>query len=349
MTDLLEATLKRIRPLDDLRLAEQMEAHWDALTKPPGSLGKLERLVVHLGLIQGTPTPSVARKGLIVFCGDHGVTAEGVSPYPSEVTRQMVRNFVAGGAAINVLCRQYGIQTMIVDAGISGDPGPGVVELKTGAGTRNMVVEAAMTREQTLHAVDAGIELALAVKDRYDVVGIGEMGIGNTTAAAALLSAFSGRNPEETVGAGTSTDPAHVLRKRTIVQQALLRHKTATDPISMLGAFGGFEIATMSGFLIGAAAVRLPVVVDGFIASSAALVSRALSPDSLDAAIFSHRSAERGHALMLEFLAVSPLLDLDLRLGEGTGAAIAINLLETAVRLYSEMATFSRAGVSGAH
>ncbi|MDX2149128.1 MAG: nicotinate-nucleotide--dimethylbenzimidazole phosphoribosyltransferase [Bryobacteraceae bacterium] len=348
MTPLLENTLNRIRSFDDARLAEQMEAHWDSLTKPPGSLGKLERLVVHLGLIQATPTPATARKGLFVFCGDHGVTAEGVSPYPSEVTRQMVRNFVTGGAAISVLCRQFGIQTMIVDAGIKGEAGEGVVDLKVAPGTRNMVVEPAMTRDQALHALDLGVELALAAKDRFDIAGIGEMGIGNTTAAAAMLSAFSGRPPDDTVGAGTSTDPAHLLKKRTIVQQALLRHKTATDPVSILAALGGFEIAEMAGFLIGAAAARLPVVVDGFIASSAALVSRALSRDSLDAALFSHRSAERGHALMLDFLGVSPLLDLDLRLGEGTGAALAINLAETAVRLYSEMATFDRAGVSGA-
>lgn len=346
ISELIDATLGQITPVGDSRLAHMVENHWDSLTKPPGSLGKLERLYLHYALIRGQSEARVERKAMFIFCGDHGVVAEGVSAYPSEVTQQMVRNFLAGGAAINVLCRHYDIAPVIVDMGVKGEPIEGTVNLKMGQGTANFVRTAAMTRSQAIEAMEAGIELAIDASQRYDVAGIGEMGIGNTTSASAMLSAFSGRDALETVGAGTGLDPDGIARKQLAVQQALLLHRGASDPVSILAAYGGFEIAAMAGFLLGAAAERLPVMVDGFICSAAALVARAMAPDSLDAMLFSHRSAERAHALMLNFLGVEPQFHLDLRLGEGSGAALAIGLLETAWRLYSEMATFDSAGVS---
>jgi nicotinate-nucleotide--dimethylbenzimidazole phosphoribosyltransferase len=346
ISDLIDRTLARIRPVGNSRLAEQVEAHWDSLTKPPGSLGKLESLYLHYALIKGEPEPPVERKAMFIFCGDHGVVDEGVSAFPQEVTQQMVKNFLSGGAAINVLCRHYAIEPLIIDMGVKGDSEPGVVNLKIGEGTANFVHGPAMTRRQAIEALEAGIELAVTAAARYDVAGIGEMGIGNTTSASALLSAFSGRNSLDTVGVGTGVNAEGLSRKRLVVQQALLRHHSANDPVSILAAYGGFEIAGMTGFLLGAASEGLPVVVDGFISSAAALVSRALSPDSIDAALFSHRSSEQAHALMLDFLGVDPQLDLDLRLGEGSGAALAIGLLETAWRIYTEMATFGNAGVA---
>jgi nicotinate-nucleotide--dimethylbenzimidazole phosphoribosyltransferase len=346
ISELVDATLERIKPLGDPSLSSLVEDHWDSLTKPRGSLGKLERLYLHYALIANRPDPLVEAKGLFIFCGDHGVVDEGVSAYPQEVTRQMVHNFLAGGAAICVLCRHFGIEPVVVDMGVKGDEIPGTVNLKVAPGTVNFVRAPAMSRRQAIEAIEAGIELAIEASGRFHVVGIGEMGIGNTTSAAALFSAFSGRDAIHTVGAGTGVDEAGLARKRLAVQEALLLHRDATDPIAILAAYGGFEIAAMAGFLLGAAAERLPVVVDGFISSSAALVARALAPDSLDVALFSHRSAERAHALMLDFLGVEPQFDLDLRLGEGTGAALAINLLETAWRLYTEMASFSSAGVT---
>lgn len=346
ISELIDSTLREIKPAGDSRLAQAVEARWDSLVKPPGSLGKLERLYLHYALIRGEVCPPVARKGMFLFCADHGVVEEGVSAYPPAVTAQMVRNFLAGGAAINVLCRHYGIEPVIIDMGVKGEPIEGAVNLKMGQGTANFVRGPAMTRTQAVEAMEDGIELAVNAAQRFDVAGIGEMGIGNTTAASALLSAFSGRNAAETVGVGAGVDSDGLKRKRLAVQKGLLLHGGAHDPVSVLAAYGGFEIAAMAGFLLGAAAARLPVVVDGFICSAAALAARALSPDSLDAMLFSHRSAERGHQLMLEFLGVEPQLDLDLRLGEGSGAALAIALLETSWRLYSEMATFTSAGVS---
>lgn len=348
ISELIDATLERVKPLGESQLANQVEARWDSLTKPPGSLGKLERLYLHYALIHGVPDPPVRRKGMFVFCGDHGVVEEGVSAFPSEVTPQMVKNFLAGGAAINVLCRHYAIDPVVVDMGVKGPAEEGAVDLKVSEGTANFTRGPAMSRPQAVEALEAGIELAVEAAKNHDVVGIGEMGIGNTTSASALLSAFSGRDADETVGLGTGLDPQGVARKRLAVKKGLLLHRGATDPISILAAYGGFEIAGMAGFLLGAASERLPVVVDGFISSSAALVSRALSPDSLDAAIFSHRSAEQAHSLMLDFLGVEAQFGLDLRLGEGTGAAVAIGLLEAAWKLYSEMATFTSAGVSDA-
>jgi nicotinate-nucleotide--dimethylbenzimidazole phosphoribosyltransferase len=313
-----------------MNLESRIRARLDSLTKPPGSLGRLEALVLQLGLIQGTDMPEVGRKAMLVFCADHGIVEEGVSPYPSEVTRQMVANFHAGGAAITVLCRHYGIEPIVVDMGV-GQP------------TRNFAREPAMTREQEQRAIDTGAAHA----DDADILGAGEMGIGNTTAAAALLSVFSGLDPAETAGRGTGLDDAGVAHKAEVIRRALALHRPdPKDPVGVLAAVGGFEIAAIAGLILGAVERRRVVILDGFISCSAALVAREIAPSALDNVIFSHRSAENGHRKMLEFLGARPLFDLDMRLGEGTGAALGINLLEAAVKMYREMATFESAGVS---
>jgi len=301
-----------------------------SLTKPPGSLGRLEELALRVGLIQGTDMPTVGRKAMLLFCADHGVVEEGVSPFPQEVTRQMVANFRAGGAAITVLCRQYGIEPVIVDMGV-GNP------------TRNFAKERAMSRAEAQKAVETGRQHAAD----GDLLGAGEMGIGNSTAAAALLCAFTGIGPGEAAGRGTGLDDAGVARKADVIARALALHRPdPTDAMGVLAALGGFEIAAIVGLILGAAQKRCVVVLDGFISCSAALVVRAMDPSALDYVVYSHRSAELGHRKMLESLNARPLLDLGMRLGEGTGAAIGISLVESAVRLYREMATFASAGVS---
>jgi nicotinate-nucleotide--dimethylbenzimidazole phosphoribosyltransferase len=329
-------------------LESAVRARLNSLTKPLGSLGKLEELALRFALVRGELLPLLSRKGMYIFCADHGVTAEGVSAYPSEVTAQMVQNFLHGGAAINVLCRQFDIQPVVVDMGVRGDAVPGVLDRKVASGTKNFLHEPAMSREQAEQAIAMGRELAEDAAISYDLVGLGEMGIGNTTAAAALLSVFSGRTPEETVGAGTGLDDAGIARKIDVVKRAIQLHRPdPSDGVAVIAALGGFEIGAMAGFLLGASATRLPVVLDGFISCSAALVARAINPDALQSAFFSHRSEERGHSMMLSCLDAEPCMDLGLRLGEGTGAALMINLIESAVRLYREMATFEEAKVTG--
>ena len=322
-----------IEPIANPELERTIRTRLDSLTKPPGSLGRLESLALQVGLIQQTAMPSIGRKAIAIFCADHGIVEEGVSPYPSEVTGQMVANFRAGGAAITVLCRQFGIEPVIVDMGV-GDP------------TKNFAREEASswTRAQAEDAIATGVRHA----DSADLMGAGEMGIGNSTsAAAALFSAFSGLDPQETTGRGTGLDDAGVIRKIEVIRRALDLHKPdPADPIGVLAALGGFEIAAIAGLILGAAQRRRVVVLDGFISCAGALVARALAPSSLDYAVFSHRSAERGHRKMLEFLDAQPLFDLDMRLGEGTGAALGINLVEASVKLYREMATFESAGVA---
>ena len=314
---------------------------WDNLTKPPGSLGQLEELVTRYALIRGEPMPRLAAKGMYIFCADHGVTVEGVSAFPAEITAQMVRNFLRGGAAINVLCRHYGIETEIVDCGVNCACQPGVVDRKIARGTANFAAGPAMSREQAECAIENGIELGIAAARRYHVAAAGEMGIGNTTAASALLCVFSGADPLDAAGRGTGLDEAGVARKARVIAAALARNApTAGDPVGAMAKVGGFEIATMTGFYLGAAASRLPVVVDGFISSAAALAAVAMAPAAKDALIFAHCSAERAHRLMLDHIGARPMLNLDLRLGEGSAAAIAIGIIESAVKLYREMATF---------
>lgn len=348
--DFIEQTVRRIEPSADDRLAADIQGHLDQLTKPRGSLGRLEKIALQYGLARGTPELRLPRKALFVFCADHGVAEAGVSAYPREVTQQMVRNFVAGGAAINVLCRQYDIDPFVVDMGVDAELGDlkAVIPRKVARGTRNFANGPAMTRAEAEQALGHGIRLARAASLMdYGLAGIGEMGIANTTSAAALLAAFSGRDPNGLTGSGTGIDETQRLHKADVIRQALELHKPdAADPLGVLSAVGGFEIAGMAGFLLGAAAERLPVAVDGFIASAAALVAVRLAPVCTDYLIFSHQSSEPGHGVMLDLIGACPLLKLDLRLGEGSGAALAINLVDTSLRLYREMATFDSARVS---
>lgn len=342
--------LERIQSVQSPELAARVETRWNSLTKPPGSLGQLEALVLRLALMQQTARPSMARKAMAIFCGDHGVVAEGVSAYPSEVTVQMVRNFVRGGAAISVLCRKHGIEPAIVDTGVAGDPEPGTIDMRIGRGTANFAAGPAMTAAQAGKALQNGAALAAAWKHRFDVAGVGEMGIGNTTSASALLCAFTGIEPNAAAGPGAGLDAPGMLRKCAVIEAGLRLHREAIesqDPVAIAAAVGGFEIVTMAGFMLGAAEARLPVVVDGFIASSAALVARAIAPTVLDYLIFSHFSAEPAHRAMLAALGAQAVLSLDMRLGEGSGSAMLMPILDTAVALYVEMATFQEAMVSG--
>jgi nicotinate-nucleotide--dimethylbenzimidazole phosphoribosyltransferase len=329
-------------------LAETVRARLDSLTKPPGSLGQLEQIALKFALIRGMEMPSSARKGLYIFCGDHGVTAEGVSRYPSSVTRQMTCNFASGGGAINVLCRRNEIQPVIVDVGVSGPAVPGVLDRKIAPGTRNLRREPAMSRLEAEAALQIGRELAVHAAEKFDMAGVGEMGIGNTTSAAALLSAFTGLHPSGAVGSGTGMNAEGMSRKADVIGAALTLHRPdPKDAVGVLAAVGGFEIAAITGFILGASTHRLPVVLDGFPCCSAALAARAISPDALSTAFFGHLSAERGHAFLLEWLNAEPLLSLGMRLGEGTGAALAIGIIDAAVLLYREMATFEEAAIDG--
>lgn len=348
--DLLRETLEKIQPIENPLLRSRIAQRLDNLTKPPGSLGRLEQIVMQYGLATGQVEWLLPRKSLFVFCADHGISAEGVSAYPSEVTYQMVRNFAAGGAAISVLCRQYDIDPVIVDMGVNHaiEASLAVIPRKIGPGTKNFAHEPAMSHEQAVRSLEIGIRLAQAAHQLgYRLLGTGEMGIGNTTAASAVIAAISRRDPLDVTGAGTGISEERRQQKAAIISRALDLHRpVADDALAVLAAVGGFEIGGMAGFLLGAAAVRVPVCIDGLIATAAALVAVRLAPNLTDYLFFGHRSAERGHQVTLDLLKVRPLLDLDMRLGEGTGAALAIGIVESAMRLYREMATFSSAGVS---
>ena len=349
-SNLLEETIRAIVAIENPPLSERIQRKLDDLTKPRGSLGRLEHLVAHYGLATGQSEWQMPRKGLFVFCADHGVTAEGVSAYPSEVTYQMVRNFVAGGAAISVLCRQYGIDPVIVDMGVAHDfeEGLAVINRKVGLGTKNLAREPAMTAAQAVRSIEIGIRLSQAANQLgYRLLAIGEMGIGNTTAASAVVAAIAQCDSSTVTGSGAGINEQQRQHKVAVIQRALELHKpTATDPLDVLRTVGGFEIGGMAGFLLGAAAARIPVCIDGLIATAGALLAARLSPEVRGYLIFGHRSVEPGHQIALDLLGGRPLLDLEMRLGEGTGAALAMGVVEAALRLYREMATFSSAGVS---
>lgn len=332
-------------PEDDLE--RRVRARLNSLTKPPGSLGQLENIALRFALIRNQEMPSPARKGMYIFCADHGVAEEGVSRYPQSVTRQMVRNFIEGGAAINVLCRRLQIRPLVIDMGVCGAAVSGVLDRKVAHGTRNFTRAPAMTREEAERALRTGGLLAEEAAAQHDVVGLGEMGIANTTAASAILSVYSGCSAYETAGPGTGLDSQAVRRKAEIIEMALHLHQPRPeDPVGVLAAVGGFEIAGIAGFLARASKLRLPVVVDGFPCCAGALIARALDAEALQTAFFSHVSEEPGHRRMLTLLGATPYLDLGLRLGEGTGAALCIGIIDSAVRLYREMATFDEASVS---
>jgi nicotinate-nucleotide--dimethylbenzimidazole phosphoribosyltransferase len=345
----------RILPVDDT-VATETQRLLDAKTKPRRSLGRLEEVACQIAAIRRTTSLAALRKAIVVMGADHGVVEEGVSAYPQEVTGQMLLNFARGGAAINVLARHAGARLVVADMGVKHVPGDLTsvdpsVELRThpmGPGTANFTRGPAMTRGQAEAAIAVGAELAAGLaRDGVGLVGIGEMGIGNTTASAALTAVFCGAPPEEVVGRGTGIDDAGLRRKIDAVRRGLAANRPdPRDGVDALAKVGGFEIAGLAGVVLGAAAARLPVVIDGFIASTAALAAVRIAPAAAGYLVASHRSVEVGHRLVLQALGTKPLLDLELRLGEGTGAALAMPLVEAALRVLAEMATFDAAGVS---
>jgi nicotinate-nucleotide--dimethylbenzimidazole phosphoribosyltransferase len=324
---------------------------FDRKTKPRGSLGALEALAVRIGALQQVAVPARPECAIVVTAADHGVAAEGVSAYPQEVTVQMVANFVAGGAAVNVLAREVGARLVVVDAGVVTPSAPSVVRsLRFGAGTASITQGPAMERETAVQAVDAGTALARELAgDGIGLIGVGEMGIGNTTAASALCAALLPADPAEVCGRGTGLDDEGLARKVAAVGRALeVNRVDPSDPVGVLAALGGFEIALLVGVILGCRAERVPVVLDGFITGAAALVATRLEPAAVEAMIAAHRSPEPGHALVLDELGLEPLLDLRLRLGEGTGAALALPIVRGALALLNEMASFDEAGVTDA-
>ncbi|GJH15579.1 nicotinate-nucleotide--dimethylbenzimidazole phosphoribosyltransferase [Caballeronia novacaledonica] len=333
----------------DRALEAELRRIIDMKTKPPGSLGRLESLALQMGLIQRTTKPRIERPAMIVFAGDHGIAKEGVSSFPQEVTAQMVANFLTGGAAINALSRSVGMSLEVVDAGVA-TPIPidhGYERLSLGLGTRNFAHEPAMSRETALEGIARG-----AARVRHhaslgtNVIGFGEMGIANTSTAACLMSRLCDLPIDECVGRGTGLDDHGLAHKRDVLGRALALHRNEGDAIDTLATFGGFEIAMIAGAYLAAACEGMTILVDGFIATSALLVAAKIAPEVLDYCVFAHASNETGHRRMLAHFDAAPLLELDLRLGEGTGAALALPILRAAVAFIDEMASFESAGVS---
>ncbi len=349
MTETLSNTIAGIVP-PSAEAADAARARQNQLTKPQGSLGRLEELSVQLAGIQGRLLPQVRHKAVITMAADHGVAREGISAYPQEVTAQMVYNFLRGGAGINAIAEQVGARVIVVDMGVAADlaPGPQLVSRKVANGTRNMAAGPAMSREDAVAALETGIEIVAAEVSRgLDIVGTGDMGIGNTTASSAICSVITGRPPVEVTGRGTGVDDEQLKHKVQVIEKALATNTpTPEDPLDVLAKVGGFEIGGLAGVMLGAAENHVPVVIDGFISGAAALIAAALAPQARDYMIAAHVSVEVGHRVLLQHLGLRPLLDLDLRLGEGTGAAIGIYLCETACRILSNMATFGEASVS---
>lgn len=327
-------------------------ARLDSLTKPPRSLGRLEVIAAQVARIQGTERPSVDMKRVLLMAGDHGVVAEGVSPYPQDVTWQMVANFSAGGAAINQIARSVGATVEVFDIGVARDlvDFPGIRHTNVAHGTANMALGPAMTREECARAVLVGIEAAReAAEQGVTLLGTGEMGIGNSTAAAALTAAFTGADVNLVVGRGTGLDDDGVAHKAHVVRTALSVNDTANlDALGVLAAVGGLEIAALAGVVIGAAEEGVAVVSDGFISGAATLAALALCPVAREYVFPSHLSIEPGHKVLLDFLGLAPVFDLDMRLGEGTGAALAMSVIDAACSMMSGMATFAEAGVAEA-
>ncbi len=346
---MLQNIITRIQGLDEAAMAAA-KARQKMLTKPAGSLGRLEELSIQLAGITGKALPAIKDKVIIIMAGDHGVVAEGVSAYPQEVTPQMVLNFLHGGAAINVLARHVGARITIVDMGVAMDmePHPSLVIKKIAYGTANMTKGPAMTREQAEQSILAGVEVVEAeIAKGLDIVGTGDMGIGNTTPSAAIAAALTGVEPAKLAGRGTGVDDAGLKRKIDAIERALaVNRPDPKDGLDVLAKVGGFEIGGLAGVIFGAAAERKPVMVDGFISTAAAMIAVTIAPAVRPYLISAHRSQEYGHSQMVEWLGLKPLVDLDFRLGEGTGAALGISFAEAACKILAEMATFAEAGVS---
>jgi len=347
--DNITRIIKMTKPLDKEAMAEA-QSRQDMLTKPQGSLGRLEELSIQLAGIQGKPIPQISHKTIIAMAGDHGVVAERIGNWPQEVTAQMVYNFLGGGAGINVLARQAGVRLVVVDMGVATEleTNPRLLSRKVAPGTRNMALGPAMTREEAVKAIETGIEIVTAeIAKGLDIVGTGDMGIGNTTASSAICAVMTGKPAAEVTGRGTGIDDKQLTHKIEVINRALaVNHPDPKQPLDVLAKVGGLEIGGLVGVMLAAAAHRIPVVIDGFISGAAALIATALSPELRDFLIAAHVSAEAGHPLLLEHLGLKPLLNLGMRLGEGTGAALGILLAEAAARILSEMSTFAEAGVS---
>lgn len=347
---LLEATLERISPVNSGLLATA-QAKLDNKTKPLGSLGRLEEFGRRVAAISGSIAPQLGKKVIFTFAGDHGVVEEGVSAFPKEVTPQMVFNFLNGGAGVNVLARHAGAEVRVVDMGVDFDFGgtPGLIDRKVARGTANLAKGPAMTRAEAVQALEAGIELALEARaEGVTLLGTGDMGIGNTTPSSAIIAAFSGRSVRELTHRGTGITDASLERKVVAIEQGLaLNRPDPSDPLDVLAKVGGLEIAGIAGLVLGGAAAGVPVVVDGFISTAGALIASELNPHVREYIFAAHKSVEIGHSCMLERIGAEPILDLQLRLGEGTGAALAMTLIEAGVKVLNEMASFEEAGVTG--
>ncbi len=349
MEQRLQEVIGRIQPLDSLaqRDARVRQA---ALTKPAGSLGRLEALSIQIAGITGQAVPKIEHKVVVTMAGDHGVAAEGVSAFPQEVTGQMVSNFLRGGAAINVLGRHTCTRVVVVDMGVAADiaPHPNLLDRKVAPGTGNIARGPAMSRDQAIQALLSGVAVVEEELTKgLDIVGTGDMGIANTTPSAAIAVALMGIAAAEMVGRGTGLDDAGLLHKVKVVETAIaVNRPDAHDPLDVLAKVGGFEIAGLAGVMLGAAAHRRPVVVDGFISTAAAMIAAGLAPRLRQYLIAAHCSQEKGHRIMLDWLGLEPLLDLGMRLGEGTGAVLGIFLVEAACKILAQMATFGQAGVS---
>ncbi|MCM3625851.1 nicotinate-nucleotide--dimethylbenzimidazole phosphoribosyltransferase [Paenibacillus glycanilyticus] len=344
----LDHVIGRIAPFHE-QAALDAKAHSDQLTKPTGSLGKLEDIAFRIAGITGSLWPDLSRKAVVVMAGDHGVCEEGVSAYPQEVTPQMVLNFLSGGAAVNVLARQAGTDVYCVDIGVNADiEHPDLLSRKIVRGTANMAKQPAMSGEEALRALLAGVRVAEELAERgYRLFATGEMGIGNTTPSAAITTVLTGLSPELSVGRGTGINDEGWRHKIEVVKRAIeVNQPDASDPMDVLAKVGGAEIAGLAGFIIGAAAHGCPVVIDGFISSVAALVAVRLAEQAKPYLFASHLSQEQGHAVVLESMGLSPMVQLDMRLGEGTGAVLCFHFVDAALKLMQEMATFASAGVS---
>lgn len=346
----LEQVLGQIKPLDK-RAMNAARTRQQQLTKPPGSLGRLEELSVQLAGMTADPFPLAEDKVVIVMAADHGVTCEGVSAYPAEVTAQMVLNFLRGGAAINVLARRADARVVVVDMGVAAeveDASGKLIRRRVGAGTANLAQGPAMRREQAVESIQSGIEVAeMEIARGADILATGDMGIGNTTSSAAIACALMNESAENIAGCGTGVDDDGMKRKIDAIRRGLGANRpNAKDGLDVLAKVGGFEIGGLAGVMLASAANRKPVVVDGFISTAAAMIAVSLAPTAGEYMIAAHISQERGHKLMLDWLGLNPLLDLNLRLGEGTGAALAFHLIDVSARILREMATFGEAGVS---
>lgn len=334
----------------DGALIKRCQERLDNLTKPQGSLGRLEELAKQICAISGKDNPSLAHRVIFTLACDHGVSDEGVSAYPKEVTAQMVYNFLNGGAGINVLANHVGARVVVADMGVCVDlkPDPRLIVKKISYGTKNMAKGPAMTRDEAINSICAGIDIFLdEFKKGIDIIGTGEMGIGNTTASSAITAIFTKKPVEEVTGKGTGLNGDGLKKKIAIIEKAIsINNPDPDDPIDVLSKVGGFEIGGLTGIILAAASNKIPVVIDGFISGAAALIAFYIEPKVKDYMIAAHCSVESGHKVILEHIGLRPLLDLDLRLGEGTGAALGINLAEASIKILTQMATFESANVS---